>query len=80
MRMNEKTKPPKKALNVLVDEQLVSDARALKLNVSAVLDRALRDELAKRWLLENAKAFEENRIEVEKNGLWSDGRRVWSGF
>jgi post-segregation antitoxin (ccd killing protein) len=38
---------------------------------------AKRDELARRWQQENAVAFEENRKDVEKNGLWSDGRRLW---
>ncbi len=67
----------KKPVNVLVDERLLLDARDQKLNVSAILDRALRDELAQKWLKENAEAFEENRKDIEANGLWSDGLRMW---
>jgi antitoxin CcdA len=67
----------KKPVNLLVDDRLLSDAREQKLNISAVLDRALRDELAKKWLAENAEAFEENRKDIEANGLWSDGLRMW---
>ncbi len=70
-------KTPKKAVNVVIDEQLIGEARRLDLNVSAVLDRALREEVARRWQQENANAFEENRKDIEVNGLWSDGRRLW---
>lgn len=67
----------KKPVNVLIDERLLLSAREQKLNVSAVLDRALRHEIAQKWLKENAKAFEENRKEIEANGMWSDGLRMW---
>ncbi len=70
-------KTPKKAVNVVIDEQLIGEARRLDINVSAVLDRALREEVARRWQQENANAFEENRKDIEVNGLWSDGRRLW---
>ncbi len=74
MKSPAKTKKP---VNVLVDERLLASAREQKLNVSAVLDRALRDEIGRRWREENAQAFEENRKRVEAEGLWSDGLRMW---
>jgi antitoxin CcdA len=75
--MKHQQKTAKRALNVVVDVQLIGEARRLELNMSAVLDRALRDEVARRWQQENANAFEENRKDIEKSGLWSDGRRMW---
>lgn len=77
MRMEKTSKPLKKAVNVFVDEKLLQDVRNSEINVSAVLNNALRRELAKRWQVENAAAFEANRKDVEENGLWSDGRRMW---
>jgi antitoxin CcdA len=70
-------KPTKKAVNVLVEEQLLQEARNAEINVSAIVNKALRDELARLWQVENAEAFEANRKDVEENGLWSDGLRMW---
>lgn len=75
--MKKYEKSSKKAVNVFVDERLLNGARESQLNVSAVLDRALRNELGRRWQEDNAAAFEENRKDMKKNGLWSDGRRMW---
>jgi antitoxin CcdA len=77
MRMVLRKSPAKKPVNLLVEADLLADARNKKLNISAVLDGALREALAKRWLEENAEASEENRKDIEKNGIWSDGRRMW---
>ena len=51
--------------------------RENNINVSAVLDKALREEIGRRWIAENADAFEENRKRVEAEGLWSDELRPW---
>jgi antitoxin CcdA len=67
----------KKALNVTVDAKLLQDVRKNDINVSAVLDKALREEMARRWRIENAVAFEENRNRVEAEGLWCDDLRPW---
>jgi antitoxin CcdA len=70
-------KSTKRPVNLLVEERLLTEAKSSKINVSAVLDRALRAELARKWQEENAAAFEEDRKDIEANGLWSDGRRMW---
>jgi antitoxin CcdA len=68
---------PKKAVNVTVDSALLERVRESNINVSAILDSALRDEIARRWQAENAEAFEENRKRVEAEGLWCDDLRLW---
>jgi len=72
-----KTSGTKKALNVTVDSGLLQSVRESDINVSSVLEKALREEMARRWQVENADAFEENRKRVEANGLWCDNLRVW---
>ena len=71
----------KKAVNVTIDPELAAEARAAGLNVSGVLDRALRTELKAyreaRWREENRVAIEESNAEMERNGLWCDKYRVW---
>jgi post-segregation antitoxin (ccd killing protein) len=67
----------KKPLNVTVDERLLRLARESNINVSLVLDKALRQEIGRRWREDNADAFEENRKRVEAEGLWNDKLRTW---
>jgi antitoxin CcdA len=67
----------KKAVNVTVDSVLLERVRESNINVSAILDTALREEIARRWRAENAAAFEENRKRVEAEGLWCDDLRLW---
>lgn len=68
---------PKKAVNVTVDAKLLKLARESDINVSAILEKALREEMARRWRADNAEAFEENRKRVETEGLWCDDLRTW---
>jgi antitoxin CcdA len=71
------TQNSKKAVNVTVDSRLLERVRESNINISAILDSALREEIGRRWQAENADAFEENRKRVEAEGLWSDGLRLW---
>ena len=72
-------RPPRKAVNLSVDANLVAEARALDLNLSRTLEEALRtsvrEEKARRWQEENAEAIRLSNEELEKNGLWSDEYR-----
>jgi antitoxin CcdA len=81
MSMLQKTsrKPSKstKALNLSIDAGLLEEARQSEINISALLTRSLRQELAKRWREDNKQAFEATRKRVEKHGLWNDGLRSW---
>ena len=65
--------------NVSVDADLVQQARGLGLNLSALLEERLREEVASRrraaWREENRGAIADANAYLEKHGLWSDGLR-----
>ncbi len=73
--------PLRKAVNVSLDVELVAEAKALKLNLSRMLEDALRqqlrDEKARRWREQNAEAIRLSNEELERNGLWSDEHRLF---
>jgi antitoxin CcdA len=63
----------KQRTNITVDAGLLSEARALNLNVSSIseaaLARAVRIEQARAWTEENAEAIEARRIWSAGNAL-----------
>lgn len=65
--------------NVSLDADLLDEARALNINLSAVLESRLRDVVAEqrrqRWLAENREALDDANEFLARHGLWSDGRR-----
>ena len=67
---------PKKATNLSVNSDLLSKARTLNINLSATLERALREELAKRkaaqWANENHAAITSYNEFVEQHGCFGD--------
>jgi antitoxin CcdA len=67
---------PKKATNLSVNSDLLSKARTLNINLSATLERALREELAKRkaaqWADENRAAITSYNEFVEQHGCFGD--------
>lgn len=69
----------RKATNVTVRQDLLVAARASRINLSAVLERALTAELreAKRreWREQNAKAIEAYNAHLAGHGVFSDGSR-----
>lgn len=67
----------KKPLNVLIDTNLLESARDYEVNLSALLDRALREELGKIWRVKNTGAIDAYNELIEKEGTWSDGFRTW---
>lgn len=79
MRMDRAhTKPRrKKAVNLSVDAQLLDAAKQQGLNLSSLLERALKQEQARRWLEDNREAIEAYNEDVRQNGVWSDGFRRW---
>lgn len=64
---------PKKATNVSLAEDLLAEARTLRINVSQAAEagvaRAVAERRAELWLAENRKAFDCWNEYVEKNGL-----------
>jgi antitoxin CcdA len=73
--------PSKKAVNLNVDEALLANARSEGINLSAALEEKLRSDVARieieRWKRENAEAIRESNEELARNGLWSDGLRLF---
>lgn len=67
----------KQAVNRSVDAQLLKEARDDGVNLSSVLELALAQERARRWLAENKSAIEACNRRIDEHGVWSDGWRRW---
>jgi antitoxin CcdA len=71
----------KKAVNLSIDADLVAEAKAAGTNMSALLEKALKEELRDRrwqkWREENREANEAYNRFVEEHGLLSD---EWQNF
>lgn len=69
----------KRAANVSINQGLLDAARALDINLSATLERALEAEVRartrERWLAENGEAIAAYNEHVREHGVWSDGLR-----
>ena len=67
------TQPSKKPANLSLDRDLLSEAKALNINVSSAAETGVREAVrsakAARWLEENAKAIESSNHWVEKHGI-----------
>lgn len=63
----------KRATNLTVDPELLDEARALNINLSATFEASLRDAVRKQkaaaWLEENRAALDSYNAWIEKNGL-----------
>ncbi len=72
---------PKKPTNLTVNSDLLSQAKALDVNISAILESALVETLKQRkrdaWLLDNEEAMESYNKTVEQIGFFSEGRRTF---
>jgi antitoxin CcdA len=75
------TNMARKPVNVSLDADLIAQAKALDLNLSRALEEGLRArvkaEQARRWREENAEAIRLSNEELDRNGLWSDGLRLF---
>jgi antitoxin CcdA len=69
----------KAATNLSVRADLVRRAKAMRLNLSDLFERALEravsDRQAEAWLAENREAIRDYNAQVEKRGVFSDGWR-----
>ncbi|MCW5889775.1 MAG: type II toxin-antitoxin system CcdA family antitoxin [bacterium] len=65
--------------NLSLRADLVRQARALQLNLSDLLERALEraiaDRLRERWLADNREGIRSYNAQVEQRGVFSDGWR-----
>jgi len=73
----------KRATNVSINQGLLEEARALDINLSATLERALEAEVRarkrERWLEENREAIEAYNARIERDGMLSDYVRAFAG-
>lgn len=71
----------KKPTNLSLRADLLAEAKALDLNLSAELNSALaeivRRKRAEQWLAENREAIDAYNRHIERDGLWSDGLRMF---
>lgn len=71
----------KTAVNLSISEVVLREARALKLNLSQVLEEGLREHLkrkrAEKWQEENKEAIREYNERIEREGLWHKGMTSW---
>jgi antitoxin CcdA len=71
----------KVTIEVAIRRDLLEEAETLDISVPQALEEAVRAkvsaEKARRWREENAEAIAFNNKELEANGLWSDGLRLF---
>jgi len=71
----------KRAANVSVNQGLLEEAKALDINLSATLERALGEEVRARkraqWLEENREAIAAYNARMERDGMLSDHVRAF---
>ena len=71
----------KRAANVSINQRLLEDAKALDINLSATLERALEAEVRARrrqkWLEENREAIAAYNARIERDGLAGDHVRTF---
>ena len=71
----------KRAVNVTVDEEVLSTAKQLGLNLSQVLEDELRrrvtEEKTRRWEEENRETLEAHNRFIEKYGIFGEEFRNW---
>lgn len=69
----------KKAVNLSIDANLLSEARDQDINLSATLERALEEALRQarrqRWLAENARSIEAYNAQIDEHGAFADALR-----
>ena len=72
---------PKKATNLSINSDLLSQARTLNINLSGTLEQALVETIKQRqseqWLAENRTAIAAYNEHIEMNGVFSDGFRTF---
>ncbi|MUH72053.1 type II toxin-antitoxin system CcdA family antitoxin [Psychrosphaera haliotis] len=72
-------KPPKKATNLSLSSDLLAEAKRLNINLSATMEKALKQEVSERlseeWLENNSDAVNACNKLTESFGLFSDAYR-----
>ncbi|MDF3416024.1 type II toxin-antitoxin system CcdA family antitoxin [Sulfitobacter sp. M57] len=68
----------KKATNLSLDQELLKDAKALGVNISAAAEDGVRHALREAWLEENREALTEWGRWIEENGLPLENHRMFN--
>ena len=70
---------PKKAANLSINIEILNQAKALHINLSATLEQALaeiiREKHRQQWLEENKQAIMQYNQRIEAEGCFSDSLR-----
>ena len=75
------TNAPKKPTNLTINSDLLSQAKDMKINLSATLENALAEALkskkVEQWKEENKESIFAYNEMIEENGIFSDGIRMF---
>ncbi len=81
MQVNYDIEAPKKPTNLSVNSDLLKKSKALNINLSATLEQALKEKLAKfeaeKWLKENKNAIKAYNDFVDEQGCFGDEYRCF---
>jgi antitoxin CcdA len=72
--MQDEAPRKKRAVNLSIDSELLDEAKAAGTNLSAALEKSLREDLGerrwKKWREDNREAIEASNAELDQNGMW----------
>jgi len=72
---------PKKPTNLTINSDLLSQAKTLKINISATLETALTEALKQKkreaWISENKESISIYNKKISETGLFSDEMRTF---
>ncbi|OQW69224.1 MAG: acetoacetyl-CoA synthase [Proteobacteria bacterium ST_bin12] len=81
MQISYDTEAPKRAKNLSINGDLLNQARALNINLSATFEKMLADLVKTKhqqaWLAENQQAIDAYNQQADANGIFSDTLRVF---
>ena len=71
----------KNATNLSIRADLLAEAKLMNVNLSAEFEKALTEVVRRKreeqWLAENREAIAAYNRHIERDGLWSDGLRMF---
>ncbi len=81
MQTSYNTEAPKRATNLSINGDLLNQARALNINLSATLEKTLaamvKAKQQQAWLAENQQVIDAYNQQVDENGTFGDSLRVF---
>ena len=81
MQISYDTEAPKRATNLSINGDLLNQARALNINLSATLEQTLatlvKTKQQQAWLAENQQAIDAYNQQVDADGLFGDTLRAF---